>query len=150
MYENFLEKVTPKIRLIIAGALMLVGVVYQKLSPKTLDMYAFYIMAAAILMAVSVIICKISSGKMDPFFYTVLNLIVLVFEFNITAWDRWEGIVLYSIWILGVVASFIIGAVVLENVEILKRILMGLLSAVLNVVGLAVCYFVPVILQVFA
>ena len=49
MYEKFVKWLTPGINLLFGIVLLLIGIIWQVLSNKPLDMYAFYIMAAAMI-----------------------------------------------------------------------------------------------------
>lgn len=75
MYEKFVKWLTPGINLMFGIVLLLIGIIWQVLSNKPLDMYAFYIMAAAMICFNWGIVLKISKATIDPASFIILNML---------------------------------------------------------------------------
>ena len=61
MYEKIEKMMTTGFRLMTALVLFVAGFIWQSVSGKVLDMYAFYMMSAAVLSLASVILSKLSA-----------------------------------------------------------------------------------------
>ena len=149
MYGKIMKQLTIGIRLMTGIALLLVGVIWQMLSEKTLDMYAFYFMAAAMLCFVNVIIEKAANGTSDPARYLILNMIVLVVGFVLTGSDFATGMVMYCIWGLCLIADWVVNTVLISCDGMTKRIVMGFAAMFLNVLLIGVVFMVPVLVEAF-
>lgn len=149
MYEKLEKLLTPVCRLLIALVLFLAGLIWQLLSGKTLDQYPYYVMCAAALCVVHVIICKLARSEADFILYVVLNLAVLILGFALTEMESITGVVLYSVWGICVAVDWIINAVLLRCDNIFKRIVMGFVSSVLNVIFFGILFIVPILLSIF-
>lgn len=149
MYEKMEKLLTPPVRLGVALVLFLAGVIWQIASGKTLDMYAFYIMSAAMLCVVNVLICKISKSETNFILYLVINLAVLIVGFALTESENITGVVLYGAWGICGAVDWVINAVLVRCEDILKRIVMGFVASVLNILFIAVVFIVPILLAVF-
>lgn len=149
MYEKIMSQLTPAFRLMTGVVLFLVGIIWQLASGKTLDMYAFYILAAAMLCFCNVIMCKISKSEADIILYMVLNMAVLIVGFALTESENISGVVMYSIWVLCVVADWIVNAVLFSCESILKRIAVGFVTMLFNVVLIAIVFIVPILIGAF-
>ncbi len=149
MYEKIEEMLTPACRLMIALVLFLAGLIWQIASGKTLDMYAFYIMSAAMLCVITVMITRFFRLETDFILYLVLNLAVLIIGFALTEMDSITGIRLYSVWGICIAVDWGINAVLLRCEDILKRIVMGFVVSVLNLILIAIIFMVPILLAVF-
>ena len=98
MYEKIERMTTPGFRLLTALVLFIVGLIWQIASGKVLDMYAFYIMSAAMLSLASVILAKLSRAGNHFILYVLLNIVVLVAGVALTSFGGFTGVVLYSVW----------------------------------------------------
>ena len=150
MYEKIERMTTPGFRLLTALVLFIVGLIWQIASGKVLDMYAFYIMSAAMLSLASVILAKLSRAGNHFIFYVILNIVVLVAGVALTSFGGFTGVVLYSVWGICVIAEWIVNAVLLQCEDILKRVVMGFVAAVVNLILVAIVFMIPVLLQVNA
>ena len=97
-------------RLMTGVILLLVGLLWQILSGKTLDRYAFYIMAAAILFFIQVIVERMAGEQVDPIQFILFNLVVLIAGFAVTGAGWFEGMTLYGFWGLCFVKARLCGA----------------------------------------
>lgn len=148
-YERFMKQWNAKYRLLTGLVLFLTGMIVQLLSDKTLDMYAFYLMAAAVLCVSNVLIRKISRGDADFILHVILNLIILIVGFLLAQSEYISGTVMYTAFVICLVADWIANAILLQCDDILKRIVMGFLDMVINAVFIAVVFMVPVLIKVF-
>ena len=98
MYEKIEKMTTPGFRLLTALVLFIAGLIWQIASGKVLDMYAFYIMSAAMLSLASVILAKLSRAGNHFILYVILNIVVLISGVALTSFGGFTGVVLYSIW----------------------------------------------------
>lgn len=149
MYEKFMSHLTAGYRLMIGAVLLLAGIIWQLVSDKQLDMYAFYIMAAAMLCFVNVIISKMSKSEPDFILFLVLNMAVLIVGFAMTESENIDGMVMYGIWGICVLADWILNAVLITCTGVVKRTVMGFITAVLNVLLISVVFIVPILIAVF-
>lgn len=149
MYEKFMSHLTAGYRLMIGAVLLLAGIIWQLVSDKQLDMYAFYIMAAAMLCFVNVIISKMSKSEPDFILFLVLNMAVLIIGFALTESENIDGMVMYGIWGICVLADWILNAVLITCTGAVKRTVMGFIAAVLNVLLISVVFIVPILIAVF-
>lgn len=149
LYEKIREKMTPGVCVLTGGVLMLAGIVWQICSQKVLDMYAFYMMAAAVFCFTSVIVPKLAKVSVHPMFYVVLNLAVLITGFAVTGSDRLTGAVLFGFWAVCLIAAWILNALLLPCDGMAKRIVMGFVSLLLNVILIGIVFMIPVLLAAF-
>lgn len=148
MYEKIEKMMTTGFRLLTALVLFVAGFIWQTASGKILDMYAFYIMSAAMLSLASVILAKFCAAGNHFIPYVIFNMVVLIAGVVLTGSGGFAGAVLYSIWGICVVAEWVINAILLQCEDILKRIVMGFAAAVVNIILVAVVFMIPVLLQV--
>ncbi len=149
MYERFMKQWSAKYRLLTGLVLFIIGLIIQMISEKTLDMYAFYMMSAAMLCVVNVLIQKIAKADVDFILYLVLNMAILIVGFALAGTGSLEGTVFYTVLAICVVVDWIVNTILLECDDILKRIVMGFVDTLLNVVFLAVVFLVPVLMAAF-
>lgn len=149
MYGKLVKRLTVPVRMMTGGVLLLAGIVWQLLSGKILDMYAFYIMAAAVLCFTQVIVSKLSKGTFDPVKYILLNMLVLIAGFALTESDRTEGTVLYTLWGVCLAADWIVNALLLDCEGAAKRGVMGFTAMILNLVLIGMVFMVPVLIAAF-
>lgn len=149
MYEKLVKQLTMPVRMMTGGVLLLAGIVWQVLSGKILDMYAFYIMAAAVLCFTQVIVSKLSKGTMDPVKYILLNMLVLIAGFALTESDATEGVMLYTLWGLCLVADWIINALLIDCEGVAKRGVMGFAAMILNLLLIGMVFMIPVMIAAF-
>lgn len=149
MYEKIVKQMTPGVRMMTGGVLFLAGIVWQLCSRKTLDMYAFYMMAAAILCFTNVILSKITKEMVDPVRYLLLNLVVMIAGFAFMGSDAVEGVMRYGIVASCFLAGWAGNAALIKCDGVAKRIAMGMIAMVLNVVLIGVVFMVPVLLAAF-
>lgn len=145
--EKIEKMMTTGSRLLTALVLFVAGVIWQTVTGKVLDMYAFYIMSAAVLSLVSVIMAKISRSGIPFVPYIILNMVVLILVVALTGSGRFTGVVIYSIWGICGIAEWVINAVLLQCEDILKRVVIGFAAAVVNVILIAIVFMIPVLLQ---
>ncbi len=150
MLEKIKKMSTPGFRLLTALVLLMAGLIWQIASGKVLDMYAFYIMSAAMLSLASVILAKLSRTDNHFILYVLLNIVVLITGVALTGSGGFTGVVLYSIWGICVIADWVINAVLLSCEDILKRVVMGFVAAVVNIMLVAIVFMIPILLQVNA
>lgn len=150
MYEKIEKMTTPGFRLLTALVLFIAGLIWQIASGKVLDMYAFYIMSAAMLSLASVILAKLSRAGNHFILYVILNIVVLIAGVALTSFGGFTGVVLYSIWGTCVIVEWILNAVLLQCEDILKRVVMGFVAAVVNLILVAIVFMIPILLQVNA
>lgn len=148
-YEKLMEKLTPKYRLLIGAVLLVVGVIRQAVSGKPLDMYAFYLMAAAMICLVQVLIAKASKSNIDFILYLLINLLILIVGFIISESESVTGVVMYTTWAFCVVADWIANIFLTKCDDIIKRIVMGFVAALLNVIFIAIVFIVPILMAAF-
>lgn len=146
MYENLKKNLTTGVRLMTGVVFLLVGIIWQIISHKTLDMYAFYIMAAGALCFVQVILAKLSGAQMDLVGYVVLNMIVLIAGFAISGAGWFEGMVLYGIWGICLLVDWVLNIALVTCEGMAKRGVMGFVAVVLNVVLIGVLFMIPVLM----
>lgn len=149
MYEKFVERLTVPVRMMIGGVLLLSGIVWQVVSGKILDMYAFYIMAAAMLCFTQVIISKLSKGTIDPVKYILFNMLVLIAGFALTESDKLDGMALYTLWAGCLLADWAVNAVLLDCEGAAKRGVMGFAAMILNLLLIGAVFMVPVLAAAF-
>lgn len=149
MYEKLVERLTVPVRMMLGGILLLSGIVWQVLSGKILDMYAFYMMAAAMLCFTHVIISKLSKGSFDPVKYILFNMLVLIVGFAITESDKLDGVVLYTLWLGCLLADWVINAVLLDCEGAAKRGVMGFAAMFLNILLIGAVFMIPVLAAAF-
>ncbi len=149
MYERFMKQWNAKYRLLTGLVLFLVGMILQLISKKTLDMYAFYMMSAAVLCVANVLIQKIAKADVDFVLYLVLNMAVLIVGFALAGSDGIQGTVLYTTIAICAVVDWVLNTILLQCDDILKRIVMGFVDMLLNVVVIAVVFMVPVLMAAF-
>lgn len=150
MLEKIKKMSTPGFRLLTALVLLMAGLIWQIASGKVLDMYAFYIMSAAMLSLASVILAKLSRTDNHFILYVLLNIVVLITGVALTGSGGFTGVVLYSIWGICVIADWVINTVLLSCEDILKRVVMGFVAAVVNIMLVAIVFMIPILLQVNA
>lgn len=144
MYEKLMNQFTPVLRLMTGAVLFLVGIIRQIASGSPLDMYAFYIMAAAMLCFCNVIMCKISRSDADIILYVILNMAVLIVGFALVAGkDITMGI---TIAVICVIAAWILDAALFSCEGILKRIVTGFVAVVFSVILIALVFIVPILI----
>ncbi|MCI8364446.1 MAG: hypothetical protein HFG34_05795 [Eubacterium sp.] len=147
MYEKIERLTTPGFRLLTALVLLVAGLIWQIASGKVLDMYAFYIMAAAMLSLASVILEKFCAAGNHFIPYVIFNMVVLIAGVVLTGSGGFTGVVLYSIWGICVIAEWGGNAVLLSCEDILKRVVMGFVAAVMNIIFVAIVFMIPILLQ---
>ncbi len=150
MYEKIQKMATPGFRLLTALVLLVVGLIWQITSGKVLDMYAFYIMSAAMFSLASVILAKLSRTDNHFILYVIFNMVVLIVGVALTGSGGFSGVVLYSIWGICVIAEWVVNAVLLPCEDILKRVVMGVVAAAVNLILVAIVFMIPILLQVNA
>lgn len=149
MYERFMKQWNAKYRLLTGLVLFLVGLIIQMISKKTLDMYAFYMMAAAVLCVANVLIQKMAKAEADFIRYLLLNMLVVIIGFALVGADLISGVVMYTVLAICVVVDWIINTILLKCDDLLKRIVMGFVAMLLNVVFMAIVFMVPVLFAAF-
>ena len=143
MYEKIEKMMTTGFRLLTALVLFVAGFIWQTASGKILDMYAFYMLSLA-----SVILAKLCAAGNHFIPYVIFNMVVLIAGVVLTGSGGFTGIVLYSIWGICGIVEWVINAILLQCEDILKRIVMGFVAAVMNIILVAVVFMIPVLLQV--
>ncbi len=150
MYEKIMKQLTPTYRAMIGVIALLVGIPWQIVSEKTLDMGAFFIMAAAMLCFVNAFIYKVMECETDIILYLALNMALLIVWFSLTVSEEvTTGVVMYTVWGLCVAADWIVNTVLISCEDIFKRIVMGFLTTLFNVIFIAVVFVVPILIAVF-
>lgn len=149
MYEKLLKQLTVGCRCMIGAVLLLGGIVWQILSGKTLDMYAFYIMAAAMLCFVNVITEKMMKAKVDPVLYLLINMLLLIIGFVISESEMVDGTMMYTIWGVCVILDWVANAILLRCEGIAKRVVVGLIATLLNILLIGAVFIIPVLITVF-
>ncbi len=149
MYEKLVKRLTMPVRMMTGGVLLLAGIAWQLLSGKILDMYAFYIMAAAALCFTQAIVSKLSKGTMDPVKYILLNMLVLIAGFALTESDATEGVMLYTLWAACLAADWIVNALLLDCEGAAKRGVMGFAAMILNLLLIGAVFMIPVLIAAF-
>ena len=147
MYEKIEKMTTAGFRLLTALVLFVAGLIWQIASGKVLDMYAFYIMSAAMLSLSSVILAKFCAAGNHFIPYVIFNMVVLVAGVVLTSSGGFTGVVLYSIWGICGIVGWVVNYVLLQCEDILKRVVMGFVAVVLNLIFAAIVFMIPVLLQ---
>ena len=150
-YRKFMKSFNGKYRLLTGLALLLAGLIWQFLSGKTLDMYAYYIMAAAVFCVANVIVEKLSGGEADIILYVVLNLAVLIAGFVLTGFTSTTtgAAVMHTVWVLCVLVDWAVNAFLIQCDDIFKRVVMGFAAAVLNVAFAGIVFIIPILIAAF-
>lgn len=146
MYEKIIKNLTTGVRLMTGVILLLTGLVWQILSGKTLDRYAFYIMAAAILFFVQIIVEKMAGESVDPVQFILFNLVVLIAGFAVTGAGWFEGMTLYGFWGLCLVGDWILNISLIPCKGMAKRGVLGFVTVALNVVLVGAAFMIPVLM----
>lgn len=146
MYEKMIKNLTTGMRLMTGVILLLVGLLWQILSGKTLDRYAFYIMAAAILFFIQVIVERMAGEQVDPIQFILFNLVVLIAGFAVTGAGWFEGMTLYGFWGLCFVGDWILNISLISCEGMAKRGVLGFITVVLNVVLVGAAFMIPVLM----
>lgn len=149
MYQKFEQQMTNKVRLLTALVLFMGGMIWQLASEKVLDMYAFYILAAAFVTLSSVIVGKMSGTTPGFLSYVLGNMLLVIAGFSITSMDIVDGVTMYMIWGICVVADWIVNAVVLPCESTIKRVIMGLAATMIHILLIGIVFVGAVLLQVF-
>lgn len=149
MYEKFVKWLTPGMNLMFGIVLLLVGIIWQALSNKPLDMYAFYIMAAAIICFNRVILLKISKATIDPAAFIILNMLIVILGVVFTESDWTEGMVMYAVWGICILVDWVMNAILLRCDGVAKRIVIGFVSVLINILLIGMAFFVPVLIAAF-
>lgn len=147
--EKIKEKMTPGICMLTGGVLMIAGIVWQLCSQKALDMYAFYMMAAAVFCLTSVIVPKLAKVPVNPMSYIVGHLVILIIGFAVTGSDQLTGMALFGFWAVCLIAAWIMNAFFLPCEGAAKRIMMGFVSMFLNVILIGIVFMIPVLIAAF-
>ena len=142
MYNKIREHLTTGCRALIAAVLLIAGIIWQAAAGKLLDQTAFYLMAAAMLCFATVIFTKC---KPDMIQYVIGNMIVLIIGFLLGESDTIDGTVLYTLWIVCLLADWGLNIYLLKLESIGKRIGLGALAMIVNVLLIAVVYLVPIL-----
>lgn len=142
MYNKILEHLTTGCRALIAAVLLIAGIIWQAAAGKLLDQTAFYLMAAAMLCFATVIFTKC---KPDMIRYVIGNMILLIIGFLLGESDTIDGTVLYTLWIVCLLADWGLNIYLLKLESIGKRIGLGALAMIVNVLLIAVVYLVPIL-----
>lgn len=148
-YERFMKQWNAKCRLLTGLVLFLIGLIIQLLSDKTLDMYAFYMMSAAMMCVTNVLICKMVKGDADFILHVVLNLAILIVGFLLAESEMISGTVMYTAFAICLVADWVVNAILLPCDDLLKRIVMGFFDMLINVFFVAVVFIIPIMMKVF-
>lgn len=149
MVDKWMRQLTPGIRAMIGAVLFLAGLIWQFVSRKTLDMYAFYIMSAAILCITNIMAEKMSKGACNLIPYVLLNMAVMITGFSLSASEAVEGMVMYGVWGICVLADWVVNAGLLRCDGIAKRVLIGFLTTLLNVLFIGIVFMIPVLIAAF-
>ncbi len=149
MYEKFMKQWTAKYRLLTGLVLFLIGLIIQLISDKPLDMYAFYMMSAAVLCVANVLIQKMAKADVDFVPYLALNMIVLIVGFALVGSDGIRGTVMYTVIAICVGVDWVLNTILLQCDDILKRIVMGFVDMLINVILIAIVFMVPVLITAF-
>lgn len=149
MADKLMKQLTPGIRAMTGAVLFLTGLIWQFVSQKTLDMYAFYIMSAAILCITNIMAEKMSKGTCSLIPYVLLNMAVIIIGFSLSSSDAVEGVVMYGVWGICVIADGVVNAMLLRCDSITKRILTGFVMTILNVIFIGIVFMIPVLLAAF-
>ncbi len=149
MYEKIMKQLTPMYRAMIGIVAVLVGLPWQIASKKTLDMYAFFIMAAAMFCFVNAFIYKVMECETDFILYLALNMAVLIVGISLVGTEDISSVRMYTLLAICVAVDWIVNTVLITREDIFKRIVMGFLTTLFNVVLVAVVFFVPVLVSVF-
>lgn len=149
MYEKITKQMTPGIRMMVGGVLLLVGIIWQLCSRKTLDMYAFYMMAAAMLCFTNVIMSKLTKATIDPIRYLLLNLVVMIAGFAVMGSGTASEAVKYSVLVVCFLAAWFGNAVLIKCDGVAKRIVMGLVAVLFNILLIGTVFMIPVLMAAF-
>ena len=149
MYEKFVKWLTPGINLMFGIVLLLIGIIWQVLSNKPLDMYAFYIMAAAMICFNRGIVLKISKATSDPASFIILNMLIVILGVVFTESDWADGMVMYAVWGICLLIDWVVNAILLRCDGVAKRIVMGFVSVLINMLLIGMAFFVPVLIEAF-
>ena len=77
--------------------------------------------------------------------YVIGNMIVLIMGFLLGESDTIDGTVLYTLWIVCLLADWGVNIYLLKLENIGKRIGLGALAMIVNVLLIAVVYLVPIL-----
>ena len=149
MYEKFVKWLTPGINLMFGIVLLLIGIIWQVLSNKPLYMYAFYIMAAAMICFNRGIVLKISKATIDPASFIILNMLIVILGVVFTESDWADGMVMYAVWGICLLIDWVVNAILLRCDGVAKRIVMGFVSVLINMLLIGMAFFVPVLIEAF-
>lgn len=143
MYNKILEHLTTGCRALIAAVLLIAGDHLAGSRPENCWIRRpFYLMAAAMLCFATVIFTKC---KPDMIQYVIGNMIVLIMGFLLGESDTIDGTVLYTLWIVCLLADWGLNIYLLKLENIGKRIGLGALAMIVNVLLIAVVYLVPIL-----
>ncbi len=154
MYEKVEKQMTPRVRLMTGAVLFLTGLIWQIASGKTLDMYAYYFMSASTLCLSGVIMAKISKAELRFFPFIFINMtLLIVVEVIATATvpveeplDSMGMTVQIGIFVIGILLGWAVNAFLLSCDRISKRVGMGLVTTILNVILFGIIFMIPVLI----
>lgn len=149
MYEKITKQMTPVIRMMAGGVLLLVGIIWQICSRKTLDMYAFYMMAAAMLCFTNVIMSKLTKETIDPIRYLLLNVVVMIAGFAVMGSDAVSEAVKYGVLVVCFLAGWAGNAVLIKCDGVAKRVVMGAVAMLFNILLIGIVFMIPILIAVF-
>ncbi len=133
----------------VAGVCMVSGLLKMILSRRMLDQLGYYFLAMGLLILISLLIEKISGGTMNYIWFTLITMFLFIVGVELSESGWFDGTIKYTIWGIFLVVDWIVNSVLLQHDEILKKIFMGLITTLLNVVILGVAFFIPVLIHAF-
>lgn len=149
MYEQLLERLTPKIRIWTGIVLLVAAFIRQQFSEKALDMYAYYIGLAAVLCFAHILVCRIAKAEADVILFVVLNLAVVITGFALSGSEYITGAVRYGMWGICAAADWVINAVLIQCKDVLKKIVMGFVITLITIFLAAILFVGPVLIYAF-
>ena len=140
-------------KMIAGGLFLLVGMIAQSFSTKTLEQIPFILMAAGLMCFVNALFSKISGHNINILLYLVINVAVVEIGLSLTSYnlfgDSVDSMTMAVIWILCILAVWILQSLLLPVTGMSKRLSLAFFETVLSAVAVLADFVIPIMLSVF-
>ncbi|MCH5251393.1 MAG: hypothetical protein J1F22_00335 [Lachnospiraceae bacterium] len=139
-------------KMIIGAIFLLIGIIGQALSEKTLAQIPFLLMAVGLMCFVNALFSKIADKNINLLLYQLIYVVVL--EIGLAATSSGflgnEGVVdgttLIGIWLLCIVVAWILQSLLIKIDNVPKRLVLGLAETLLSGLVVVIAFVVPILI----
>lgn len=136
-------------KMIMGGCFLIAGIIGQSMSEKTLAQIPFILMAMGVLCFVNALFSKITKKNINLLLFLLINILVAEIGITVMAAGLFEGVTMIGVWCLCGVVVWILQTLILQEENILKRVVLTFFETLLSAVAILVVFVLPIFIEVW-